>query len=112
MQDLDWARLAHPVKLDVRYDQARLRDLLRASAEAPSLKQIRELARSHLELAAPPYTSATPAEQRLRGRVLEGDREAFGSIAGDDHPAYARRVANHPGLLWRLQQKDRRMGRP
>lgn len=111
MQDLDWARLAYPVKLDVRYDHARLRDLLRAGAEAPSLNQIRDLARSHLELAAPPYTSATPAEQRLRGRVLDGDRDAFGSIAGDDDRAYGRRVANHPGLLWRLQQKDRRMAR-
>ncbi len=95
----------------VRYDRARLSDLLRAGEEAPSLEEIRELARSRLELTAPPYTSVTSVEEQLRGRVLEGDREAFAAIAGGSDPAYARRIASHPGLLWRLQATRRRVPR-
>lgn len=108
LQDHEWARLAYPVRLEVPYDRTRLRDLLRVGSEPPTLEQIRELAQAHLDQTARPFTSATPEEQELRRRLLAGDREGFGAIAGETDSALARALGEHPGLLWRLSQASRR----
>lgn len=107
LQDHEWARLDYPVRLKVPYDPERLKDVLRGKDVAPSLERIREQAHIHLESIPRPFTSATEGEQDLRGRLLEGSREAFGEIAGEPNAARRRALSEHPGLLWRLKQAAR-----
>ncbi len=107
LQDHEWARLDYPVRLQVNYRPALLQDVLRGKAIAPNLERIREQARIHLKDIPQPFTSVTKEEQELRGRLLAGDREGFGAIAGEPRIARRRELADHPGLLWRLKQAVR-----
>ena len=107
LQDHEWARLDYPVRLQVNYRPALLRDVLRNEEMTPSLEQIREQARLDLEQIPEPFTSAKPEEQELRLRLLRGDRETFGTLAGETNAVRRRALADHPGLLWRLKQASR-----
>ncbi len=107
LSDPDWYRLGYPARLDVPYEHHLLEDVLRGSEPAPTLGEIRELARGSLAGAAPPFTVATPREQSLRRDLLRGELAAFGEIAGEKIEARRRTLARHPGLAWRLQQARR-----
>ena len=107
LQDHEWARLDYPVRLRVNYRPALLRAVLRKEDMPPSLEQIREQARLQLEQIPEPLTTATPEEQELRARLLRGDRETFGTLAGETNAVRRRALAAHPGLLWRLTQASR-----
>lgn len=108
LQDHEWARLDYPVRLQVNYRPVLLQDVLRGKDTAPSLERIREQALIQLQDIDVPFTSATKVEQDLRTRLLSGDQEAFGAIAGETSMARRIRLGTHPGLLWRLSQAARR----
>lgn len=107
LQDHEWYRLDYPVRLKVDYRVSLLEDVLRDGEGAPSLTDIRAVARKALARSDPPFTVATADEESLRTKLLSGDRTAFADIAKEKAAARRRKLAKHPGLLWRLQQADR-----
>lgn len=108
LHDHEWPKLSYVSKLNVDYRPKQLEAVLRGKDTAPTLDKIREQARFHLEQISQPFTSATEEEQELRARLLVGDREAFGLIAGEQDADRRKALADHPGLRWRLQQAGRR----
>ncbi|HXQ94815.1 MAG TPA: nucleotidyl transferase AbiEii/AbiGii toxin family protein [Thermoplasmata archaeon] len=107
LSDHEWYRLAYPVRLRVDYQPRLLEDVLRDRDPAPTLAEIRAVARAALERADPPFTIATLREQSLRRNLLKGERNAFADIAGETVATRRRKLARHPGLAWRLRQAAR-----
>jgi predicted nucleotidyltransferase component of viral defense system len=110
LQDAEWHRLDYPTRLNVDYRTSRLEDVLRVGEAVPSLEEIRATAAASLGAGTPEFTAATPDEQRLRRRILDGDEEAFGDLAGEQDPARRTALSQHPGLRWRLRQFERSRG--
>jgi predicted nucleotidyltransferase component of viral defense system len=107
LKDHDWYRLDYPIRLEVPYNAKLLVEVLRRSDRAPSMVELRDVARHALGGSDPPFTSATAEEQSLRGKLLNGDRGAFADIVGERIMARRRKLARHPALLWRLRQAAR-----
>jgi hypothetical protein len=107
LQDAEWHRLDYPIRLNVDYRTERLSDVLRVGETPPTLEEIREAARSGLDNASPPFTAATPDEQGLRGRILQGDTSAFAELLGEKDPDRRTKLSHHPALRWRLRQFER-----
>jgi len=107
LRDHEWYRLDYPVRLAVPYNARLLEEVLRGTDRAPSLVEIRDVARDALGGSDPPFTAATTEEQSLRGKLLKGDRGAFADIAGEKIAARRRKLARHPALAWRLRQAAR-----
>lgn len=107
LKDHEWYRLDYPVRLEVPYKARLLEEVLRGTDRAPSLAEIRDVARNSLGESYPPFTSATAEEQSLRGKLLDGNRAAFADIVREEIPSRRRELIRHPGLAWRLQQADR-----
>ncbi len=111
LQDSEWARLDYPVRLVVDYRPALLADVLRTDELPPTLQTIRSEARAALSGGRAPFTRASARERSLRSDLLHGDRDAFAKIVGEKVVSRCRRLARHPGLLWRLQQAAAQGGR-
>jgi predicted nucleotidyltransferase component of viral defense system len=107
LQDHDWYRLDYPARLDVEYRPRLLEDVLREKDSAPSLAEIRTVARDALHRATPPFTRATPEEQVLRTMLLQGVKVAFADLIGELDARRRKALAEHPGLAWRLEQARR-----
>jgi hypothetical protein len=107
LKDHEWHRLDYPARLDVAYRASVLEDVLRDGDPAPSLAEIRAVARSDLRLSDPPFTAASAEEEASRLKLLAGDTSAFADIVGERNAARRRKLDGHPGLAWRLQQAAR-----
>lgn len=104
LQDAEWHRLDYPIRLNVDYRRERLGDVLRVGETPPTLEAVRETALACLARASPPFTAATPDEQLLRKRILQGDTSAFAELLGEEQPDRITDLSNHPALAWRLRQ--------
>ena len=97
----------YPVRLKVEYRPKQLEDSLRSTDQPPSLERVREVAAGGIEKRELPFTRAAPEEQSLRKKLLQGDRRALATIAGETDRTCAKALEEHPGLAWRHKQADR-----